>query len=115
MFCQFIKQYDKNINNSMKIINKIQEWINDKDSHALDNFKDLLDFILTKLHEELNNKKRSDINNESLIQDDYDEELCYKKFKENFLSKNDSQIQNLFLSYNNLILPYFVYSQLLPH
>ena len=57
------------------------------------NFEKLIDFILNKLHEELNNKQN--INNETL-KEDYDEQLIYKNFENNFLVQNDSIIQKVF-------------------
>ena len=79
----------KNITNNF--INKINE-LNQDILKQLD-FKNLIDFILTTLHNELNEKKNE---NKIIDCEDYDENLSFYKFKTNYENQNKSIIQNIF-------------------
>ena len=86
----FMKNKEINLNDIKKIENKIKEL--EKDISEL-NFEKLLNFILDKLHEELNNKK---IINKEKPKDDNDEKISYDNFKKFYFEQNDSIIQKTF-------------------
>ena len=86
----FMKNKEINLDDIKKIESKIKEL--KKDISEL-NFEKLLNFILDKLHEELNNKK---IINQEKPKDDNDEKISYDYFKEYYYEQNESIIQKTF-------------------
>ena len=86
----FMKNKEINLDDIKKIENKIKEL--QKDILEF-NFEKLLNFILDKLHEELNNKK---IINKEKPKDDNDEKISYDNFKKYYFEQNDSIIQKTF-------------------
>ena len=86
----FMKNKEINLDDIKKIESKIKEL--NKDISDL-NFENLLNFILDKLHEELNNKK---IISKENPKDDNDEKISYDNFKKYYFEQNDSLIQKTF-------------------
>lgn len=86
----FMKNKEINLDDIKKIENKIKEL--KKDISEL-NFENLINFVLDKLHEELNNKK---IINKENPKDDNDEKISYDNFKKYYFEQNDSIIQRTF-------------------
>ena len=86
----FMKNKEINLDDIKKIENKIKEL--QKDILEF-NFDRLINFILDKLHEELNNKK---IINIEKPKDDNDEKISYDNFKKFYFEQNDSIIQKTF-------------------
>lgn len=99
-----IKKYMKyKVNGSYKLddavyeikqkINKINEL--NKTILGNSNFEELINFILNKFHEELNNKI---IFNKQLPKGDSDEKIAFNNFKKYYFEQNDSIIQKLFFN-----------------
>ena len=86
----YMKNKEINLDDIKKIESKIKEL--NKDISDL-NFENLLNFILDKLHEELNNKK---IVSKENPKDDNDEKISYDNFKKYYFEQNDSLIQKTF-------------------
>jgi ubiquitin C-terminal hydrolase len=86
----YMKNKEINLDDIKKIESKIKEL--NKDISDL-NFENLLNFILDKLHEELNNKK---IISKENPKDDNDEKISYDNFKKYYFEQNDSLIQKTF-------------------
>ena len=97
LFSNFIRSFQNDKKQLPNIINNAKNEINQLNEGIIANlnFKDLIDFILINLYNELNEKKN--INNE-FSSEDYNEEEAYKSFKEIFNSQNDSIISKLFFS-----------------
>jgi len=66
---------------------------------AANDAKDLVNFIIMTLHEELNKAKKCDINNNNIL-DQRDQQLMFNNFTKNFTSKNQSIISDLFYGIN---------------
>jgi len=62
--------------------------------------KDLVNFIIMTLHEELNKVKKSVINNNNNILDQSNRQLMFNNFAKNFTSENQSIISDLFYGIN---------------
>ena len=69
---------------------------------AANDAKDLVNFIILQLHEELN-KARNNINNNNIIIDQRNNFLIRLNFIQNFKAKNNSIISELFYAMNNTI------------
>ena len=68
---------------------------------AANDAKDLVNFIIMKLHEELNQpKNNSDTNNNNLFYDQTNQPLMYNNFKTDFGKNNNSIISDLFYATN---------------
>ena len=104
LLSKFMNEYQNNIKINMNIINKIEEKINEINPDILknNNFKNIIDFILTKLHEELNEKDILEINN--TIKESFDEDNALNLFKDNYLSQNNSEISKIFFGIKELII-----------
>ena len=82
--------------NKISKMNSLFEGIHANDS------KDLLYFIITTLHEELNKSKKNGDLHEN-ITSQIDEQLELKEFIENFINENRSIISDLFYGVNEFI------------
>ena len=70
---------------------------------AANDSKDLVNFIIMQLHQELNKaKKKNNINNNKIL-DQRNEELVRKNFIKNFKAENQSIISDLFYAMNSTI------------
>ena len=68
---------------------------------AANDAKDLVNFIIMKLHEELNQaKNNNDTNNNNLFLDQTNQSLMYNNFKTDFGKNNNSIISDLFYATN---------------
>ena len=67
---------------------------------AANDAKDLVNFIIMKMHEELNQTSSSNDTNNNLILDQRNQALMYKIYKKDFLEKNKSIISDLFYATN---------------
>ena len=69
---------------------------------AANDAKDLVNFIIMTLHEELNIAKNNEIenNNYNLIMDQRNQQLMFNNYSQNFLSCNQSIISELFYAIN---------------
>ena len=86
---------------------------------AANDAKDLVNFIIMKLHEELNKSNNKNETNNNLILDQTNQILMYNNYKADFKSKNNSIISDLFYatncnltkcnSCNNIIYNYQIY------
>ena len=83
--------------NKISKMNSLFEGIHANDS------KDLLNFIITTLHEELNKSKKNGDLHEN-ITSQIDEQLELKEFIENFINENRSIISDLFYGVNETII-----------
>jgi len=96
----FMKNKEINMDDINKIENKIKEFnINISEL----NFEKLLNFILDKLHEELNNKK---IISQEKPKDDNDEKISYDNFQKYYFEQNDSIIQKIFFGVKEINILY---------
>ena len=96
----FMKNKEINADDINKIENKIKEFnINISEL----NFEKLLNFILDKLHEELNNKK---IISQEKPKDDNDEKISYDNFQKYYFEQNDSIIQKTFFGVKEINILY---------
>ena len=102
---KYMKCYEKDYFNCINIINEIEKKINELDKSILQNinFEKLINFILDKLHEELNSKK---IMNIELPKGEYDEKNSYKNFYNYYYNQNKSEIQNIFFGIKEIINEY---------
>ena len=93
----FIRNFQDNKKQLPNIINNAKNEIKKLNEEIITNinFKDLIDFVLTNLHKELNTKKSV---NDDFSFEDYDKEAAYKVFKSNFDSQNNSIISKLFFN-----------------
>ena len=85
-----------------KLINELHSKIKEKKKDIIDSntFKIIIDYILTKLNEELNDN----LQQKSYAQiEDYDERQAYKAFEEKYLKYNDSKIKNIFFGIKEMI------------
>ena len=92
----YMLNYSKNnFSDCENITSELEKQINQINNKILKecNFENLINYILTKLHEELNNKK---ILNNELPKEDYDENICYYYFKKYYFEQNESKIQEYF-------------------
>ena len=89
----------------INIINDIEKQINNLDENIIKShsFQKLIDFILDKLHEELNVKQNENENN---AKDIYDEKNSYENYKKNFQENNESIISKLFFGIKEIITYY---------
>ena len=87
----FMKNDEINLNSIYEIEKKIRE-MNINFFIEL-NFEKLIDFILNKLHEELNKKNNLNI---SCPKEEYEEKLIYRNFRKYYFEQNESFIQNIF-------------------
>ena len=79
----------------ISVLNSLFEGI------AANDAKDLVNFIIMKLHEELNQvKNKSDSNNNNLFYDQTNQISMYNNFKTDFEKNNNSIISDLFYSTN---------------
>ena len=62
--------------------------------------KDLVNFLIMTLHEELNKAHKNDINQNDIIIDESNQIQVFQNFSENFFSKNQSIITDLFFAIN---------------
>ena len=67
---------------------------------AANDSKDLVNFIIMTLHEELNEANNNIPNNNNIFIDQRDQQLVYNMFINNFKAKNNSIISNLFYAIN---------------
>ena len=67
---------------------------------AANDAKDLVNFIIMTLHEELNKAKYNNINNNNQILDQRNQQLMFKCFANNFMATNRSIISDLFYGIN---------------
>ena len=68
---------------------------------AANDAKDLVNFIIMTLHEELNKAKNNQVNNNNNVTlDQRDQNLMFKIFKNNFIYENQSIISDLFYAIN---------------
>ena len=67
---------------------------------AANDAKDLVNFIIMTLHEELNEANNNIQNNNNIFIDQRDQQLVYNMFINNFKAKNNSIISNLFYAIN---------------
>ena len=97
LFSNFIRNFENDKKQLPNIINNAKDEIKKLNEEIITNlnFKDLIDFILINLHKELNTKKNI---NDDFSFEDYSKEACYKQFKKNFDSQNDSIISKLFFN-----------------
>ena len=84
-------------------LNKRINELNNNNNKSL-NFEQLIDFILSKLHKELNNKQI--LRNEIQKDDEVDEIMAYNNTIKNFYEQNDSYIQNIFFGFKEIINTY---------
>ena len=100
---KFIDNYELNNLKSLNIIHELEEEINKIGKNNLQNFKMLIDFILTKLHEELN--KKQILNNEYTKEENI-EKNAFNNFCEFYFKQNESFIQNLFFGIKEIQTDY---------
>ena len=62
--------------------------------------KDLVNFLIMTLHEELNKANKNDINQNDIKIDESNQIQVFQNFSENFFSKNQSIITDLFFAIN---------------
>jgi len=67
---------------------------------AANDAKDLVNFIIMTLHEELNKAKKSNIKNNNIFLDQRNQQIMFNNFKQNFASENKSIISDLFYGIN---------------
>ena len=99
----FMKNYsEKNYSNCDKLIYDLIKRINEENQNILRNlnFEQIFNFILIKLHKELNKKQ---IIKKELPKDDYDENIAYNNFINNFSEQNNSEIQKIFFGLKEII------------
>ena len=96
--------------NEINIIyfNEIENKINEINKDILKdlNFEKLINFILNKLHEELNNKKNVNKESQKEPKEDCDKQLSYNNFSKYYFDQNDSIIQNLFFGVKEITIYY---------
>jgi len=80
--------------------NKISKMNKLFDGVAANDSKDLVNFIIMTLHEELNKADKSRIINNNIILDQSNQQLMFKSFGENFVTQNQSIISDLFYGIN---------------
>ena len=100
---EYIDQQHNHQNSSNKYFapHEFKEKISDMDPHfrgvQANDSKDLVDFIIMKLHEELNKAEKNNIiSNYNSIFDKINKKLVLKIFAENFINENKSIISDLF-------------------
>ena len=93
----FMKNNEINFNQ----INDIQQKINQINSNILKdlNFEKIINFILNQLHNELNERKKIDM---ELPKEDYDEQMAYNNYKDYYFAQNESIIQRIFFGLNKI-------------
>ena len=67
---------------------------------AANDSKDLVNFIIMTLHEELNKHNNSKVNNNNMILDQRNQALMFQSFQNNFVCSNQSIISDLFYAIN---------------
>jgi len=96
----FMKNKEINFYDINKIENKIKEFYIDISEL---NFEKLFNFILDKLHEELNNKKVISI---EMPKEDFDKKILYENFKKYYFEQNDSIILKTFFGVKEINIFY---------
>ena len=100
------------INNFMRkdkimvdLIKKIEEKIIEINPQLIIdlNFEKLINFILDKLHDELNNKTKNDL---EIPKEEYDVDSIYNNFRKYYFSQNESFIQKIFFGIKETIIYY---------
>jgi len=100
LIIKYMKDYEfKNPNNCDKDIIEVEKRIDLKDLK----FKNLINFILTTLHQELNSKS---ISNNPPPLEDTDEKISYNNFVKYYNDQNESIIKNLFFGFKEIIKLY---------
>ena len=67
---------------------------------AANDAKDLVNFIIMTLHQELNKGKKNNNNNDSIILDQRNQQIMFNNFAQNFELENQSIISDLFYGIN---------------
>ena len=102
------KNNNKNSNNNYFIPKKFKETISEMNPlfagvHAND-AKDLVNFLIMTLHEELNRApKKKDLNDSNLNNDQSNKELVLSVFAKSFMNENVSLISDLFYAMNDSV------------
>ena len=103
LISKFMKYYIVEDKNYKDVINEIEYFIKEQENEIIANinFQKLIDFILSKLHEELNTKRQLLI---EITQSEVDQKQGYAKFKEQYCSSNNSKIKDLFYGIKEQII-----------
>ena len=99
----FMNDYEQNSLNDDEYIINIGKKLKELDKkNVLENinFKNVLESILDELHNEVNIKQIINIEYNNY---DYDENMAYKNFQNNYFQQNESQIQKLFFGVKEII------------
>ena len=94
------ESYSKKYYSPKEFKNKISEMNPLFKGIAPNNAKDLVNFIITTLHQELNKAKKIDNNNNNANLDQRNQQIMFNNFVQNFSRENQSIISDLFYGIN---------------
>ena len=92
--------YEKKYYTPIEFKNKISKMNNLFEGVAANDAKDLVNFIIMTLHEELNKANNNNINNNNIILDQTNQQVMFNNFAKSFMDNNKSIISDLFYGIN---------------